>query len=188
MERLKSKRWGIRPQWLGYALLLFLVAGCQEGGVAVPGEHQSHGALTQPITLEEIYWATPAIVPRPAYGTTTVEQTTPNAATLLAEGAALYTVNCAPCHQANGEGKLTRFPALNQNAFVTNQSPQPLIRTVLYGRGVMPAFHVTLHDREVAAILSYIRNSWNNEAAVIDPTTVQGVAPMPLSTATPPPE
>jgi mono/diheme cytochrome c family protein len=92
---------------------------------------------------------------------------------LISAGAALYTVNCAPCHQQNGEGRLHRFPALNQNAFVTNQSPQPLIRTVLDGRGVMPAYAATLSDSEIAAILSYIRQAWNNDADVVTPTQVR---------------
>ncbi len=180
------KRWRDGTRWLCWAALLFLLAGCQQGVASLPGESHSSGDLMQSVSLEEIYWATPAIVPRLLYnGTTAKEQATPSAATLIEEGAARYTVNCAPCHQANGEGKLGRFPALNQNAFVTNQSPEPLIRTVLYGRGLMPAFNLTLQEREVAAVLSYIRNSWNNEAAVIDPATVQGVAPMPLATATP---
>ena len=205
MDRLKSKRWGIYAQWLCGAMLLVLLAGCQKGVTSLPGEGRSPGALVQSVSLEEIYWATPAIAPRlisprPIYSATTDSATTDGAtttevqatsvatATLLQEGAALYTVNCAPCHQANGEGQLGRFPALNQNAFVTNRSPIPLIRTVLYGRGLMPAFHLTLREREVAAVLSYIRNSWNNEATMLEPATVQGIAPMPLATSTPRPE
>ncbi|MEZ4728479.1 MAG: cytochrome c [Caldilineaceae bacterium] len=91
-------------------------------------------------------------------------------------GEQLYAVNCAPCHRANGEGNLNHFPALNHNAFVTAQSPQPLIRTVLHGRGVMPAFYPTLNSSEIAAVLSYIRQAWSNDAAPITAAQVREVA------------
>ncbi|RIK40438.1 MAG: hypothetical protein DCC55_15035 [Chloroflexi bacterium] len=94
---------------------------------------------------------------------------------LIDYGAALYEVNCAACHHSNGEGNLNRFPALNGSALVTAQQPQPLIRTVLYGRGVMPAFAPRLSDQEVAAVLSYIRNAWSNSASVVPATQVSEV-------------
>jgi cytochrome c6 len=91
-------------------------------------------------------------------------------------GQSLYTMNCAPCHQLNGEGKLYRFPALNGNALVVARQPQPLIQTVLYGRGgVMPGFAPTLSDREIAAVLSYIRNAWSNSASMIETDQVSQV-------------
>lgn len=69
-------------------------------------------------------------------------------AALIQRGQQLYSVNCAPCHQSNGEGNLHQFPALNGNAFVIAQQPQPLIRTVLYGSAVMPSFAPTLSDED----------------------------------------
>jgi mono/diheme cytochrome c family protein len=91
-------------------------------------------------------------------------------------GQSIYVANCAPCHQLNGEGRLNRFPALNGNAFVTARQPQPLIQTVLSGRGgVMPGFAPTLADQEIAAVLSYIRNAWSNSAPAIDANQVNQV-------------
>lgn len=96
-------------------------------------------------------------------------------ARMLHLGAHLYAVNCAPCHRANGEGNLNRFPPLNDSPLVTSQRPAPLIETVLWGREVMPAFSPTLNDVEVTAVLSYIRQAWNNQASALEPSQVQEV-------------
>lgn len=88
-------------------------------------------------------------------------------AALIAMGARIYATYCAPCHQPNGEGNLSTFPALNRNPFVTVSAPTAVIDTVLYGRQVMPAFAPVLSAQEVAAVISYIRNAWSNEASVV---------------------
>lgn len=132
--------------------------------------------LIQPLSLAEIYQATPMV----PFGVVTDGVAAEGAELSETEaidlGAQLYAMNCAPCHRANGEGNLNRFPALNHNAFVTAQSPQPLIRTVLHGRGVMPAFHPTLNPTEIAAVLSYIRQAWSNDAAPVTAAQVREVA------------
>ena len=101
---------------------------------------------------------------------------------LIALGGRLYATNCAPCHHPNGEGNLNSFPALNRNPFVTVSDPTGVIDTVLHGRNVMPAFAPTLSAQETAAVLSYIRNAWNNEASVVNAQQVrevQGALPVP---------
>jgi mono/diheme cytochrome c family protein len=96
-------------------------------------------------------------------------------AALIEMGRTLYTSNCAPCHQPNGEGNLSTFPALNRNAFVTVSDPTGVIDTVLHGRQLMPAFASTLSDQEVAAVISYIRSAWNNQAPVVEASQVRQV-------------
>lgn len=44
----------------------------------------------------------------------------------------------------------------------------------LSGRG-MPAFDWTLSDQDVADVLTYIRNSWGNQAAAVDAKQVGDV-------------
>lgn len=87
-------------------------------------------------------------------------------------GQQLYEVNCSACHRSNGEGHLRYFPALNGNALVTADPPTALINTVLHGRREMPAFAADLPSEELAAILSYIRNAWSNEASMIQPDQI----------------
>ena len=49
------------------------------------------------------------------------------------KGKALFTANCAACHQANGEGLPGAFPALKGNATVNDADATTHIRTVLNG-------------------------------------------------------
>ncbi len=96
---------------------------------------------------------------------------------MLGEGAQLYGRYCASCHQANGKGDGTRFPPLAGSEWVTGDKKR-LIQVVVHGlsgpitvNGVgyneaMPA-NGYLNDRQLAAILSYIRKSWGNDAGFI---------------------
>jgi mono/diheme cytochrome c family protein len=170
-----NRQWH-NQRWLFAVLALLFITGCGRLTAPLPGEGRRPIGLVQPVTLEQVY-APRAIAQRPLRHAADAEvAATPEATALIEAGLPLYAVNCAPCHQADGEGKLNRFPALNQNAFVTNRSPAPLIRTVLYGRGIMPAFVPTLNDRELAAVLTYIRQAWNNDADAVLPSQVHEVA------------
>ena len=101
-----------------------------------------------------------------------------------AKGKALFTANCAACHQASGEGLPGAFPPLKGNAAVNDADPTTHIRTVLYGlQGVdvggvvysspMPPFGATLSDADIANIINYERSSWGNHGA---PVTAAQVA------------
>lgn len=155
-----------KPIWRSVGALLVvsvLLTACI--GTAPPPiaeRVQQAPSLVQPLTIEDLYWTRGGHQSHTAGGGADLSD-----AEAIELGAQLYAVNCAPCHQANGEGNLNRFPALNNNALVTARNPQALLQTVLYGRGVMPGFAPTLNNRELAAVLSYIRNGWDNEAAVI---------------------
>ena len=166
----------------GLTLLIPLVATACTATSAPPLSRQlAHtNQLVQPLSLDELYWATP-ISPMRALIITPPQW---NEAAALQQGERLYAVNCAPCHQANGEGNLQRFPALNNNALVTAQDPGPLIQTVSSGRGIMPAFAPVLPAHELAAVLSYIRNAWDNSAAVITGTQVSQVQTTMITTQT----
>lgn len=41
--------------------------------------------------------------------------------------------------------------------------------------GVMPAFGNRLRDEEIAAILTYMRSSWGNEAVPIEPKEIRAL-------------
>jgi mono/diheme cytochrome c family protein len=88
------------------------------------------------------------------------------------DGKALFTKNCAACHQASGKGIPGAFPALAGNAFVQGPPADPAT-VLLKGRGGMPDFSNSLDDGEIAQVLSYVRSSWGNSAA---PLTLEEVA------------
>jgi mono/diheme cytochrome c family protein len=85
---------------------------------------------------------------------------------LIDQGERLYAINCASCHQLNGQGTNV-YPALNNNQELTSEDPTQAIQIVLYGRGQMPAFADILSAEEVAAVLSYERNAWDNNASIV---------------------
>jgi mono/diheme cytochrome c family protein len=111
------------------------------------------------------------------------------AAALLAEdvrehGAKIYERHCAECHGDRGEGATGAFPALAANRAVVLHVPANLIRAVLSGGYLpatngnprpygMPPFSHVLNDSDIAAVLSYIRTSWGNDAPPVSALEVQ---------------
>jgi len=89
----------------------------------------------------------------------------------LVEGERLYRKRCAGCHLSTGEGQLTLgAPALRNSAVAKGPAGQ-LITTVLFGRGSMPAFRNSMQDADLALILSYVRNAWENQQGDLIATT-----------------
>jgi len=98
------------------------------------------------------------------------------------DGKQLFGAKCAACHQASGLGISGVFPPLSGAEWVLG-SEKVLISLLLHGvqgelevkgnkyTGVMPAFGA-LADAEIAAVLSYIRSDWGNQAAPITAAAV----------------
>ncbi len=93
----------------------------------------------------------------------------PSGDALMEQGQGLYVEFCAECHQTDGTGWSTLYPRLAGNPIVTLHDPEPIIMTVKYGQGSMMPFRARLGSEEIAAILTYIRNSWGNHAAPVAP-------------------
>ncbi|MDQ4078769.1 MAG: cytochrome c [Chloroflexota bacterium] len=90
---------------------------------------------------------------------------------LVQQGEDIYSSTCIACHQEDGEGVGPILP-LAGNPLVTADRTQGLISVVLTGRGGMPRFAGYYSDQEIAAVLSYIRQAWENDA---DPVTAESV-------------
>jgi mono/diheme cytochrome c family protein len=97
---------------------------------------------------------------------------------VMRAGSAIYKDSCAACHRDSGQGEADLFPRLAGSALVQSDDPTTLVRVVLQGtRAVstpskptapaMPAFGWRLNDAQVAAVLTYIRNSWGNAASTL---------------------
>ena len=85
-------------------------------------------------------------------------------AELIARGEKVYTANCAACHQANGMGLPGVFLPINGSKVATGPIDEH-IRTVLNGRPgtAMAAFGGKLSDTDIAAVVTYQRNAWDNK-------------------------
>ena len=83
-------------------------------------------------------------------------------AELVARGEKVYNANCAACHGAGGKGA-GPIKALDGSAVVLND-PAGQVKILLNGaaNGAMPAWR-TLSDTEIAAVVTYTKNSWTNQ-------------------------
>ncbi len=80
---------------------------------------------------------------------------------LKQRGEKVYAANCVACHQANGKGVPGAFPALDGSKVVNGPRAEQ-IGIILNGRNAMPPFKA-LSDTEIAAVITYTRNSWSNK-------------------------
>jgi len=93
---------------------------------------------------------------------------------LKARGEKVYAANCVACHQASGKGMLPAFPPLQGAKLVTGPKSGH-IDMVLNGKPntAMTAFGKQLSDTEIAAVITYGRNSWGNKAGEVQPAEVK---------------
>jgi alcohol dehydrogenase (quinone), cytochrome c subunit len=98
-------------------------------------------------------------------------------------GARIYLDNCAACHRPDGMGYERVFPRLAGNPVVLAANPRSLVSIVLEGsqtprtartpaQFTMPRFAWRLSDRDVADVVSFVRTSWGNSAAVVSTADV----------------
>ncbi len=95
----------------------------------------------------------------------------------LAAGKAKY-AQCTACHLGTGEGQPGQFPHLKGAEFVVNGEKR-LIAILQHGisgsltvdgkpfNGVMQPLGSGMPDKDLAQLLSYIRNEWGNKASMI---------------------
>ena len=98
-------------------------------------------------------------------------------------GKVVYTqAGCFGCHGADGEGLDNLGPPLNKSEWVTKQ-PERLAKILLHGMVgpltvngekynpalAMPGLHQneSITDQNLADVMTYIRNSWDNKASPI---------------------
>jgi mono/diheme cytochrome c family protein len=101
--------------------------------------------------------------------------------TTVRTGANLYSGNCSQCHQQGGQGIPGIYPSLAGSATVLGD-PKPLARWIVKGQRAptmplgrystaMPQFG-WLKDADAAALLTYLRSSFGNQAPPVDAGTV----------------
>jgi cytochrome c oxidase subunit II len=91
-------------------------------------------------------------------------------AELVKAGEKVYGANCSACHQASGAGIPPNFPSLIGSAVVKGPAAGQITQ-ILKGKGLMPPF-AHLSDADIAAVITYTRNSWGNNSGVVQPAQV----------------
>lgn len=107
-------------------------------------------------------------------------------ASVMEKGKQVFTTTCQACHQASGAGIPGAFPPLAQSDWV-NGSPKRMVAIVLHGlqgeinvnnqkfQGVMPPFKDQLSAQDIAAVATYVRNSFGNKSAQVSTEIVNQV-------------
>ncbi|WP_245503555.1 cytochrome c oxidase subunit II [Aquabacterium lacunae] len=83
-------------------------------------------------------------------------------ADLIARGEKVYAANCAACHLPNGKGG-GAIKAIDGSALVLDADKGKQINVLLNGQNnIMPAWR-QLSDTEIAAVITFTKNSWSNK-------------------------
>ncbi|MGB6603770.1 MAG: cytochrome c [Steroidobacteraceae bacterium] len=104
----------------------------------------------------------------------------------MQSGAAIYADMCSACHRDDGKGVPYLFPNLADSSFVASNDPTSLVRVLIHGAQsvatrdeptgpAMPAFGRQLTDDEIAAVATYVRNSWGHAAPTVSANDVRKV-------------
>lgn len=102
---------------------------------------------------------------------------------VLSRGKRIYDDSCAQCHGDQGQGAPGAYPPLAGNRGVTTISPVNTVQAIMRGgyapatRGNprpygMPPFGPEYNDADIAAVATYVRNAWGNQAPQVLPLQV----------------
>jgi mono/diheme cytochrome c family protein len=96
----------------------------------------------------------------------------------MQRGKTIYITRCVACHQQDGGGVPRMNPPLDGASAVQGKDKAKLVQVIIkgmterveidgeyYSNNMAP--HADLTDQQVADVLTYIRNSWNNKAGVV---------------------
>ncbi len=92
----------------------------------------------------------------------------------MERGKKVYADNCAACHMPDGKGN----PAMGVKAIaggaIANGPLAAHIALVLHGKGIMPAWGEQLSDADLAAVITFERNSFGNHTGdLVQPAQIK---------------
>jgi mono/diheme cytochrome c family protein len=114
----------------------------------------------------------------------TTQERAPPAPQQMQNGERVYEQHCAQCHGAAGQGKAGAYAALAGTRKVLAPNAANLVQVVLWGGFGpstkahprpygMPPFVQILSQQEVADVLTFVRQSWGNQAGAVSAGDVQ---------------
>jgi cytochrome c oxidase subunit 2 len=95
---------------------------------------------------------------------------------LIAKGESVYQANCSACHGPTGAGIPGAFPAMTNSPIVTNSDPAEHINIVMNGKAgtAMAAYKGQLNDVDLAAVITFERNSFGNSVGdAVQPSAIK---------------
>ncbi|MBC7952845.1 MAG: cytochrome c, partial [Rhodospirillaceae bacterium] len=125
-----------------------------------------------PVAVEPVAAPAPAPAPVAAAAAPSAKLTKDQ---LMKKGKAVYADNCSGCHGEKGEGVEGTFPAL-KGSKVAKGPASGHIKTVVKGVAdtAMQAWAESMNDEDIAAVITFERNSWgNNMGDIVQPADVK---------------
>jgi mono/diheme cytochrome c family protein len=151
------------------------------------------GPMAQVVSKSTQFWSDADLQATAAY-LQSLPETMPGASKapsqnpqLFERGAQLFAKHCISCHGAQGQGVqiegAVALPALAGNRAVTMHTTANLVRIILAGGYApstagnprpfgMPLFVHVLDDNDIAAVTTFIRGSWGNQADAVSAADV----------------
>jgi mono/diheme cytochrome c family protein len=171
--------------WSADDIVAYLHTGGNRFSVAAGSMGEAVTDSTQYMTVADLHAVATYLKSLPGSGRS-APAPLPASDQTMALGHALYQTNCAACHNANGAGVDAMVPSLANSPGVQAPGANNVIRTILVGgRGAptasnptsaqMPTFAWKLSDADIAAIATYVRNSWGNAAQAVDAKAVHAL-------------
>lgn len=122
-------------------------------------------------------------------GTALLSAFTTNAAdpATMSKGEKIYKSYCVTCHQANGKGMPDVYPPLAKSDYLTKKSKTEIAQALIFGlsgkvqvngknfNGMMPPIPGNYTSADIAAVLTYVYNSWGNPGTVVTAQEVDQV-------------
>lgn len=160
--------------WSEDQIVRYLKTGTNGHTIASGPMAEAIQASTSLMTDEDVH-AIATYLKSTEGGPTQKPQPIPASDARMKVGAAIYHDTCSACHGGDGKGASQLFPALAGSSIVQQPSAETLTRLVLQGSQAvhtpaakttpaMPSLGWKLSDEQVAAVLTYVRNSWGNAA------------------------
>jgi mono/diheme cytochrome c family protein len=157
------------------------------GAMADAVRHSTQYMTDQDVTSIAIY--VKSLSPAPERGRASFVASDSTISSIMAgsersTGGRIYLDSCAACHRLSGSGENSTFPTLAGNPSVLSSDPSSLIGVILEGARVpstvaapsglaMPGFGWRYNDADIAALATFTRSSWGNNAP---PVTANKVA------------
>ncbi len=142
----------------------------EDNGSPVTFEQTSYGSLMGPPTAAAAApqaaaaSGSPAPAPKPAAAAPAPAW---DMATAMAKGKQVYDQNCASCHMPDGKGNAAIGAKPIAGSPIANGPLAAHIERVLKGKGVMPAWGNLLGDIDLAAVITFERNSFGNHTGTL---------------------
>jgi mono/diheme cytochrome c family protein len=164
--------------WSGKDIVDLLKTGQSARGTAFGPMAEVVARSTQHMSEEDLQAIATYLQSLPARPRVSYEPSPLDTTAMLAEGSKIYEQRCASCHGKDGNGIAGVYPPLSGNSSVNEPTGINAIRVVLLGGFPpvtrdnprpysMPPFAQQLKDSEVASVVTYIRQAWNNKAPLV---------------------